>query len=63
MRQNKRHRFIQYIRNTYVNKIIATILFICGYATTLLDNDATAFLLIMLIAVPLFFAKDNWILD
>lgn len=43
------------------NKIAAILLLVIGFLTMLIDNDGTAFLLIALVAIPLFFAKENWI--
>lgn len=34
-----------------------------GALSILIENDATAFIFFCLIGVPLFFAKENWIMD
>ena len=34
---------------------------ICGYLPVLIDKDATALVFFAFIAIPLFFAKENWI--
>lgn len=34
---------------------------ICGYLPVLIDKDATALVFFAFIAMPLFFAKENWI--
>ncbi len=36
-------------------------LLICGYLPVLIDKDATALVFFAFIAIPLFFAKENWI--
>ena len=41
---------------TLKNKLYAIALLVCA-----LENDATALVLFGMIAVPLFFAKENWI--
>lgn len=46
---------------TLKNKLYAVVLLICGYLPVLIDKDATALVFLTLIAVPLFFAKENWI--
>lgn len=46
---------------TWKNKLSAIILLACGYVGVLIDNDATALVLFVMFAVPLFFAKKNWI--
>lgn len=46
---------------TLKNKLCAVVLLICGYLSVLIDKDATALVFLALIAVPLFFAKENWI--
>ena len=46
---------------TWKNKLSAVILLACGYVGVLSDNDATALVLCAMFAVPLFFAKKNWI--
>lgn len=46
---------------TLKNKLYAIILLICGYLPVLIDKDATALVSFAFIAIPLFFAKENWI--
>jgi hypothetical protein len=46
---------------TLKNKLYAVVLLICGYLPALIVKDATALVFLALIAVPLFFAKENWI--
>ena len=41
------------------NKIIAVILALMGYVSTLVDGDATAFIFLLTIAIPMFFSKEN----
>ena len=50
---------IKYLRRTWKNKVGALALMAVGYLSTFIDNDATAFVFLMLLAIPLFFAKNN----
>ena len=44
---------------TLKNKLYAIALLVCGSLGVALENDATALVLFGMIAVPLFFAKEN----
>lgn len=46
---------------TLKNKLYAIALLVCGSLGVAMENDATALVLFGMIAVPLFFAKENWI--
>lgn len=46
---------------TLKNKLYAVVLLICGYLPVLIDKDAIALVFFAFIAIPLFFAKENWI--
>lgn len=46
---------------TLKNKLYAVALLICGYLPVLIDKDAAALVFFAFIAIPLFFAKENWI--
>jgi hypothetical protein len=46
---------------TWKNKLAAIALLAMGYVGIVLENDATAFVLFALFAIPMFFAKENWI--
>ncbi|BDF72972.1 hypothetical protein CE91St41_39560 [Oscillospiraceae bacterium] len=46
---------------TLKNKLCAIGLLACGSVPALVVNDATALVVIGMIAVPLFFAKENWV--
>lgn len=63
MRNQKIHtrKFERYIRRTLKNKLYATILFGIGVLSAIPDGDITFLALISFIAIPLFFAKVNWI--
>lgn len=46
---------------TLKNKLYALGLLTCGCIPTFMMDDATALVFIGMIAIPLFFAKENWI--
>lgn len=46
---------------TLKNKLYAMGLIACSLPIIWLDNDATATVFISIFAIPLFFAKENWI--
>ena len=47
--------------NTWKNKLYAAGLLLCGCIPTFLEGDGMALVLLGTIAVPMFFAKENWI--
>ena len=47
-------------RETLKNKVYATILMTAGVVPMFIDGDATFLLFGGAIALPLFFAKENW---
>ena len=49
-------------KKTVKNKLYAVGLIACSLPVIWLDNDATATILISFFAIPLFFAKENWIM-
>lgn len=53
---------IDYVRETWKNKIAALLLILIGYATLKVSNDGTGLLFILLMAIPLFFSKRNCIM-
>lgn len=52
---------IKYLIRTWKNKVAALALAFVGYWSMFILDDATAFLFLMLIAIPLFFARSNYI--
>lgn len=52
---------IKYLRRTWKNKAVATAIAFVGYLSTFIDGEATAFVFLMLIAIPLFFTRKNFI--
>lgn len=54
-------RFMKHLKNTWKNKLVSIALIIIGYLSTLPEKDGTAFVFILMFAIPLFFAKNNHI--
>ena len=50
-----------YFKRTWKNKITAIIFTIIGYLSMLPEGDGTAFVFLLMFAIPLFFAKENYI--
>lgn len=63
---NKMHKFnrklVNNLKETYKNKLAALALLILGGLSIQLEGDATAFIFIACIAIPVFFAKENLVL-
>lgn len=47
---------------TLKNKVYAILLLALGYMPVVIIDDCTALVLISLFAIPLFFAKENWVI-
>lgn len=60
-RQRAMESFIKYIRRTWKNKLIAMALVCIGMTGVVLESDATALVLMLLLAVPMFFSRKNWV--
>lgn len=56
-------RIKKYFKETWRNKIVAVIILLCGIFVTAISKDANALVLVIFLAVRLFFAKENWILS
>lgn len=46
---------------TWKNKLGAIATLAIGYLGVVVEGDATALVIFSLFAIPLFFAKDNWV--
>ena len=57
---NKLQRRCQTMKNVK-NKVYAIALMGLSFVTMMLDKDATLFIIISFISVPMFFAKENWV--
>lgn len=49
-------------RKTYKNKLLAIALMLLGVLSVGIENDGTFLLFVLIFAIPLFLAKDNWTL-
>lgn len=61
-REVKANRFVNYMRETWKNKITAIALILAGMIPVWIDRDGTALLFFACIALPTFFAKKNWMM-
>lgn len=48
-------------RSLIKNKLYALVLILIGVVPILIDQDGTFFIFALMIGLPLFFAKENWI--
>lgn len=55
-------KFVEYLQRTWKNKITAIVLILGGMLPVALDGDGTALLFFGCIAIPMFFAKKNWMM-
>ena len=60
-KERDRARFERYIRRTLGNKICAIAMIAIGGLVTKLSGDATALVFLSMLAVPMFFAWEQWI--
>ena len=51
----------QYLKRTWRNKIVAILMVLPALALQQLYGDGTMLVIILMVAVPLFFAKKNYI--
>lgn len=54
-------KFKRYIRKTWKNKLMSLALTAISVISVMLTKDATAAFIILFIAVPLFFVKENYV--
>lgn len=59
-RQKAIRKFFNYMTTTWKNKLGAIFMFICGMLGVWVLNDATALVILMLFAVPMFFSSKDW---
>lgn len=57
-----KERIKRHLRRTYKNKICVLILILIGIISTIVSDDATVLVFTLLIGIPLFFVKDNFIM-
>ena len=59
----RKKRFKRYMRETYKNKICALASVIVGIIATFIFKDITVLVFMLLLGIPLFLAKKNYIYD
>lgn len=47
--------------NTFANKVVSVLLLLAALPVAILDLDITCFAVMSMVAIPLFFAKRNYI--
>lgn len=57
-----KERIMRHLRRTYKNKICVLALILIGILSTIISNDATVLVFTLLIGIPLFFVKDNFVM-
>lgn len=54
-------KFITYLKRTAKNKVYALVLALAGTWSLAESGDGTALVFLLFMAVPLFFAKEEWV--
>lgn len=57
---SKSHRIARYFRKTWKNKLCAIALLTLTFSVAKLTGEATAFVIMLVFALPMFFARSNW---
>ena len=60
-KHRRKNCIVRYFERTYKNKLCAIALFIAGWASIKIANDATFFIYLLIFALPLFFTHEEWI--
>ena len=60
MRKNK---WKEYWKRTWKNKVVALSMLTLASSTLLIDRDGTGLVFTSMFALPLLFAKDNWLMS
>ena len=55
----RKHKWKEYWKRTWKNKILALVLLIVGSSSLLIGRDGTGLVLAIMFALPLLFEKDN----
>lgn len=46
---------------TLMNKIMAIVFILTGWFSIKIDGDGTVFIFTLMIGIPMFFDKENWV--
>lgn len=49
------------MKELVMNKVVALLMMVLGLVSIIPEHDITVCVLVSMFAVPLFFAKENWI--
>jgi hypothetical protein len=58
--ENLAKRFVRHMFKTWWNKVAAIAILACASVPMFVDKDATAFVIALIFAIPMFFAKEDW---
>jgi hypothetical protein len=61
--QATRRKSEMWKRELLKNKIYAVLFIMLGVLSVLIEYDATFFVFALMLGIPLFFAKENWITE
>ena len=50
-------------RELLKNKVYSLLFILMGFLSVFIEYDATAFVFTLMFGIPLFFAKENWIIE
>lgn len=62
-RKRRESRFAKYMRRTYKNKLCAIAMIAVGIFSAYILKEASGLLFISIVAIPLFFSRENWIVE
>lgn len=62
MNKNHRGSIVRYFKETAKNKLSALAIVGIGTVPMILDHDGTFMIFALIVAIPLFFAKESWML-
>lgn len=49
--------------HTFKNKMMAILMVILSFIPVTIDSDITALVFVLMLAIPMFFAKENWFVE
>ena len=61
-KENYKKKVVRHFRKTWKNKLCVLALIMLGLLTPIISGDATVLVFTLLIGIPLFFVKENFIM-
>ena len=61
MKKSNESKFVQYIRRTWKNKLAAIVAVLVGLGVINIEGDGTVFVFMLMIGIPLFFARVDYV--